>query len=580
MELNETTIRIDKSLFRKLTGFVDYANENGYEIAQDALTRFFAFLGNTDLQLSSLEEMEPYMRPFFVHDAVQNEHFSDLIRSYRVKRMSPAEKNAMEQKAQAQKKMEDYLQRQNRGKKSMERIRDQYQMQMKQNDTRILALTMAVEDHQTDRNKIKAEAALSKTESEKKQQKLKKYEAEWEQALANVGIKQLQKKRLKSLYQKAVSKQEPDSMEQLSDLRSDAIKALRGAILLEHGKEVMAILTDQVATIDAMQEKGEEARKKRKSYDDERTQLQTAKEDQARIQRELDHVLQDLEQATAKIQKDTEQIQKLSSEFHREEFLEDYRHYAVKSAAVGLAGIPDKEFGKMSAQEKKNLRQYIKQNARQFRTRMTRNINSGLKRKLDFHDTIKRACATNGIPLRLSFQKPKAHKAKLILILDVSGSCRAASELMLTFMSYMQEVFPGGCKTYVFTNQLYDVSDLMKIGVDFGAISRVMQAVPTKGAYSDYYTPLRQFYEAHMPEVTKDSLVMFIGDARNNKNESGADFLKAISRKAKHTYWLNTDKKAKWDQGDSIIGAYQPYLDRCSEVRSPMALISFLMSIR
>ena len=100
-------------------------------------------------------------------------------------------------------------------------------------------------------------------------------------------------------------------------------------------------------------------------------------------------------------------------------------------------------------------------------------------------------------------------------------------------MHAMKEVFPGGCKTYAFTNRLYDISKFFETDNPDESVKAVLDAIPRAGAYSNYEVPFRTFYEEHMSEVTGDSYVYFIGDARNNKNASGEDYVKAIARKAK-----------------------------------------------
>ena len=79
--------------------------------------------------------------------------------------------------------------------------------------------------------------------------------------------------------------------------------------------------------------------------------------------------------------------------------------------------------------------------------------------------------------------------------------------------------------------------------------------------------------------ITKDSMMIFMGDARNNKNESGVEFLKEMSRRSKRCYWLNTDKVEKWDQGDSIASTYKKYSDMY-EVTTIREMINFIVNMR
>ena len=260
---------------------------------------------------------------------------------------------------------------------------------------------------------------------------------------------------------------------------------------------------------------------------------------------------------------------------HRAEFNKALARNAVRSKHVGDM-VLEKNFSKMTDAEKRQIADYIKDNARKFRTKMSRKIRANKASRIDIPATIKKSCQTGGVPLRLIHQKPVRQKSNLILILDVSGSCKNASEMMLVFMHAMKEVFPGGCKTYAFTNRLYDISKFFDTDNPNETVKSVLDAIPRSGAYSNYEVPFRTFYNEHMSEVTGDSYIYFIGDARNNKNASGEDYVKAIARKAKKAFWLNTEEVDKWNHGDSIMGVYAKYMTRVAQTVTPAELLGFL----
>ena len=282
-----------------------------------------------------------------------------------------------------------------------------------------------------------------------------------------------------------------------------------------------------------------------------------------------------MQEEDAKFQRKMNEIVKEQSNMHRAEFNKALARNAVRSNHAGDI-VLDKDFAKMTDAEKRQIADYIKDNARKFRTKMSRKIRANRSSKIDIPATIKKSCQTGGIPLRLIHQKPVRQKSNLILILDVSGSCKNASEMMLVFMHAMKEVFPGGCKTYAFTNRLYDISKFFETDNPNEAVKSVMDAIPRAGAYSNYEIPFRTFYDEHMSEVTGDSYIYFIGDARNNKNASGEDYVKAIARKAKKAFWLNTEKAEEWNHGDSIIGTYAKYMTKVAQTVTPAELLGFL----
>lgn len=293
----------------------------------------------------------------------------------------------------------------------------------------------------------------------------------------------------------------------------------------------------------------------------------------AETQKEIEIAEIRLAEETKRYENELKVISKEQAKQHRKKDFQ--RHNAVQSGFGGEIVI-EKSFSQMSEAEKLQVLEYINENARKFRTRLNRLIKTKNHYKLDLVQTVKKACATGGVPLRLAYQKPSLKKTNLILFLDVSGSCRNASELMLVFMHTMKSVFPGGCHTFAFTNRLYDISSFFDSTDAGAAVVNILNSIPRAGAYSNYETSFKKFYQDHMAKVNKDSYVYFIGDARNNKNPTGVDYIKEIARKAKKAYWLNTEEIKKWDTGDSVIGIYAPFMNRVVEMRTPAQLIQFL----
>lgn len=264
------------------------------------------------------------------------------------------------------------------------------------------------------------------------------------------------------------------------------------------------------------------------------------------------------------------------SVLHRAEF---HGGGSVQALDPAFVKAGEKDFKKLSEQEKKMIRDYLRQNLLAFKTRMTRNINSRRRLSMDIEDTLREAVRTCALPMKLLYKLPKRSKADLILILDVSGSCKAASEMMLTFIGILKEIFPRGCSAFAFVNQLYDISRVYDTADIDTSIKEVLNMIPRAGQYSNYERPLRTMWEQYRNKITKDSCVIFIGDARNNKNDAGKEYIKNICRKAKCAYWLNTDTHEKWDHGDSIASVYGKYA-KMYETINVNELLGFISEMR
>lgn len=266
-------------------------------------------------------------------------------------------------------------------------------------------------------------------------------------------------------------------------------------------------------------------------------------------------------------------IQKLESVNNRPEFITAGN--SVQSLSPGVIVPFDKNFKSLSSKEKASIYKYIKDNIEKFKTRVARSIHCQNMHNIDMQNTIAQACRTAGLPMNIIYQKPHMNKTNLILVLDVSGSCKDASEMMLTFMYTLKEVFPRGCKAFAFINSLYDISSVLQASNMDAAIKEVLSSIPRHGAYSNYCIPITQLWEEHRNEITPDSIVIFIGDARNNKNDTAEECFKNISRRAKKCYWLNTEAVSKWDTFDSVINVYSQYA-KVFEACNPGQIMDFI----
>ena len=104
------------------------------------------------------------------------------------------------------------------------------------------------------------------------------------------------------------------------------------------------------------------------------------------------------------------EIVKEQSISHRAEFNKALARNAVRSKHVGDM-VLEKNFSKMTDAEKRQIADYIKDNARKFRTKMSRKIRANKASKIDIPATIKKSCQTGGVPLRLIHQKPVRQKS-------------------------------------------------------------------------------------------------------------------------------------------------------------------------
>ena len=364
---------------------------------------------------------------------------------------------------------------------------------------------------------------------------------------------------------------ESAQVESLSELMEKIPEAMIEVMMDPAGKELLAYLKEAAKCLNEAssaidEQKGEMARQ----------------EEIIKTKAAIERVDEDIETFNRQYQsKDSgELIKKLSSMINRPVFDARLAKNSVQaSGTLNNHPMLDISFDQLTDKQKESLRNYIRDNARLFKTRLSRRIRQLSSHRLDLPATLKKACSTGGVPMRLIYQKPLPNKTKLVLFLDISGSCREASEMMIYFMYTMQDVFPSGCRCYVFVNKLYDVSDIFENSHPDEAIQAVFQRVQTRGIYSDYGVPIHSYYKQRQSELTKDTLLFFIGDARNNARADALDDFKAITRRVKAAFWFNTESHDVWNTGDSIISRYGQYVKNVSEVLSVKDLLLAIAQI-
>lgn len=268
-------------------------------------------------------------------------------------------------------------------------------------------------------------------------------------------------------------------------------------------------------------------------------------------------------------------IKKVKSKQNRDVYI------GGKNAVQTESGYIYKDLTKLDNSDLEHINRYIKQNANKLKLNISKNLKSGKNKIFDYNKVIKNCVKTDMVPLKLFYKKPRKNKVKIICILDISGSCKNASQILMSFIYSLQEVFTGGVESYVFVKHLNKVTEVFKNY----SIEKVNEIVSTfvERDYSDYNTALKEFDEKYYSDITKDSIVIYLGDARNNKNLDGSEYLSKIKDKIKSgkgkMYWINPEPINRWNQGDSIIAMYKKYMDKVVQIRNTSDLINFLNNI-
>src|SRR5437762_3503884 len=198
------------------------------------------------------------------------------------------------------------------------------------------------------------------------------------------------------------------------------------------------------------------------------------------------------------------------------------------------------------------------------RRRLARRERRARRGRLDFRRTIRRSMSTAGVPIRPGFRARRPGRPDLVALCDLSGSVAAASELLLGLIAPAADHFR---RVHLFAY----VDRLCPVSIEHG---HVAPGGPLDlHARSDFGRVLVEVWEGHRARLTRSTLLLVLGDARNNRLPPRADLLRAIADRVQRIVWLVPEPRARWDTGDSVLRLYAPACEAVVECVDLGALV-------
>jgi uncharacterized protein with von Willebrand factor type A (vWA) domain len=226
-----------------------------------------------------------------------------------------------------------------------------------------------------------------------------------------------------------------------------------------------------------------------------------------------------------------------------------------------LLALPFREFTSRDVEEAREL---VRELGARLRGRLARRERQARRGRVDFRRTIRHSMSSGGVPVRPRFRARRPGRPDLVALCDLSGSVAAASELLLGLMAPAAEHFRR-VQLFAFVDRLCPVS------IERG---HVAPGGPLDlHARSDFGRVLVELWEQHRPRFTRSTLLLVLGDARNNRLPPRADLLRAIADRVQRIVWLVPEPRARWDTGDSVLGMYAPACDAVVECVDLGALV-------
>jgi uncharacterized protein with von Willebrand factor type A (vWA) domain len=206
--------------------------------------------------------------------------------------------------------------------------------------------------------------------------------------------------------------------------------------------------------------------------------------------------------------------------------------------------------------------------ARRFRGRLRRRLRAARRRgRLDFRRTLRRSIARGGVPLDIELRRRRPGRIDVVALCDVSGSVRHATDFFAALLGPCQDLLRS-------LRILAFVDHAIEATIEDGKL--VPLAPVDVHAFSDLGQVLVEIERADLAPFGRNTLLVVLGDARNNRRAPRADVLGRLCTRVRAVWWLAPEERSRWGTGDSAIEAYRPHCDVLLECADGAALLAAL----
>jgi uncharacterized protein with von Willebrand factor type A (vWA) domain len=169
------------------------------------------------------------------------------------------------------------------------------------------------------------------------------------------------------------------------------------------------------------------------------------------------------------------------------------------------------------------------------------------------------------VPFTLAYRRRHINKLRLMVLCDVSGSVWQVSTFLLKLVHTLQAEFTS-VRSLVFVNSLVEITELFR-RMRFPQDLDTLRQYPHLNlfGFSDFGRVFYQFYHDLLGELSRDTVLLILGDARTNHFDPQAWTLAEVHQRCRRIIWLNPEPRRLWNTADSVVDVYTPYCDAVLE---------------
>ncbi|MEJ5313023.1 MULTISPECIES: VWA domain-containing protein [Anaerolinea] len=283
---------------------------------------------------------------------------------------------------------------------------------------------------------------------------------------------------------------------------------------------------------------------------------------------ELVELLQQLgmnRQRVAQIQKALEEnrraLQEQIRQFAGQQILQNM---AENPPQKGNASLVDRLFQNLTEAETRQLREEVRRMAAALRTRLALRLRRAKDGQFDPKATIRANLQHGSIPIELR-HRDHTLKPKLVILCDLSTSMRYCVEFFLTFISMVRDQIRKS-HSFAYIDHLEYISPDFERMAPNQVIQQVLRRMPPGYYNTDLGNALESFAAGYMDLLDHRTILIVLGDGRNNFNPPREDLFQKMAKRARTCVWLNPDPLALWGTGDSDMPRYLPFCDLAFQV--------------
>ena len=198
------------------------------------------------------------------------------------------------------------------------------------------------------------------------------------------------------------------------------------------------------------------------------------------------------------------------------------------------------------------VREQLRRMARRLASRHSAKRRAARRGQLHMARTLRSGMAHDGVLMQTHWRARKRDKAQLLALCDVSGSVAAYADFLLMFLYSLQDILPH-TRSFAFSSRLGEISALFREE----PLERAIELANWRyGGATDYGNSLRDFAALALDDINRNTSVIILGDARNNRGNPELEIMRSIYQRSKQVIWLNPESRRSWGTGDSEMLRY------------------------